>query len=101
MRAELDLAANAMYIVLRDDAVASTVQIDAATLVDVASDGSVRGLEVLNPSRNWLGAVLERFADGITAPDRAMLLALYGGDGATEGYAIVRPTVEMAVLQPC
>ena len=100
MRAQYDLAANAMYVLLLEEPVAATVELEAGTLIDLSATRRVRGIEIINPRRPWLPAVLRRFRDQISEPDRALLLALYGGPDVEEGLAIVRPTVETTVTEP-
>lgn len=63
-----DIDADALYIELRKNAVARTVQIDSGTLVDVDAAGHVLGIEVVHPQRSWpLRAIIDRF--GVTADD--------------------------------
>jgi uncharacterized protein YuzE len=58
-----DLDAKALYITMREAGVAQTIEIDSGTLVDVDSAGSLVGIEVINPNRNWpLEAIIKRFA---------------------------------------
>lgn len=63
MRLKYDAAANALYIRLQEgiDPVRG-VEIDRGTIVDLADDDSVIGIEVLNPARTWpLTEIVDRF----------------------------------------
>lgn len=60
--------ANALYIYISDHDVARTVEVDEGTLVDLADDGSVVGIEVIAPSTGWpIEAVLDQF--GVSEAD--------------------------------
>lgn len=72
IRQSYDLDANALYITVTDHQVARTVEIDAATLVDVDPAGFLVGIEVLSPQRCWpLEDILGRF--GVAEADAEQL----------------------------
>lgn len=65
MRWTYDLSASALYIYLRDEDVAETVEMDDGLTVDVSAGGEVVGIEVLSPEVGWdLAAVVTRFELG-------------------------------------
>jgi len=71
-----DLDANALYIELNSRQVARTVQLDAGTLIDLDADGSVVGIEVIQPQRLWsLDDIISRFA--VTEDDARELRAYF------------------------
>jgi uncharacterized protein YuzE len=76
MRLEYSQTADALYIVLVDvERVDRTVEIDNGTMVDLLDDGTVAGIEVLSPARQWpLDEIIERFA--LEADDVLMLRML-------------------------
>jgi uncharacterized protein YuzE len=81
MELRYDSEADALYIrlsALRDGEVADRIHpIDSDTLVDVAEDGRVLGIEVLSPSRHWpLDLILERFP--ISDDDATTLRLVFG-----------------------
>jgi uncharacterized protein YuzE len=58
-----DLDADALYITLHDGDVARTVQVDPGTLVDLDAHGSLIGIEVIHPHRQWpLDKITSTFA---------------------------------------
>ena len=58
-----DLEANALYVGLASEGtVARTHTIDEGTMVDVDAQGTVVGIEVINPHREWpINQIKERF----------------------------------------
>ena len=54
MKLEYDEPADAIYIALRDDAVASTREVDENIVIDVGADGKMVGIELLFVS-DYLG----------------------------------------------
>jgi uncharacterized protein YuzE len=63
MKVGYDLQADALYITLNEQAeVASTIQVDPGTLVDLDSRGNLIGVEVIRPARPWpLEEILSQF----------------------------------------
>ena len=93
MRIDYDTEAQALDIAFADVSVAQTIEIDSGTLVDVAADGTVGGIEVINPGRSWpLHEILERFE--IDPDASAMLEALWPQGGAQ--FAFAQPTAAVA-----
>lgn len=61
---EFDFNANALYLGLRDAEVPveRTIEVDTGTMVDLDEAGTVVGIEVLNPARQWpLRDIIDRF----------------------------------------
>ena len=78
-----DNEADALAVKISDEATVRTFEIEAGTLVDVAADGSVVTIEVIQPARRWaLDAILARFP--LAREDEAMLRAVWGGDTELE-----------------
>jgi uncharacterized protein YuzE len=78
-----DNQADALAVRITDHASSRTVEMEPGTLVDVAADGSVVTIEVIQPARRWaLEEILTRFA--VTEDDEAMLRALWEGDTTLE-----------------
>jgi uncharacterized protein YuzE len=80
MRLDYDLDAAALYIQLLDDGTpaATTKEIDEETFVDVTSEGTVIGIEVINPSRRWpLDEILTAFP--FAEEDQQQLKAYFQG----------------------
>jgi uncharacterized protein YuzE len=76
IRQSYDLTADALYITVTAGGVASTVEIDTGTLVDLDVAGSVVGIEILSPQRCWpLDDILARFS--VAAQDVAQLKAYF------------------------
>jgi uncharacterized protein YuzE len=74
VRLEYDPEADEMYLGLLDASVTQSVQIDEGTLVDLDDEGSVVGIEIVHPDRQWpLATILERFTLG--RPDADTLRA--------------------------
>ena len=75
-----DHTVDALYIALRDGAVARTVEVDSGTLVDVDEHGDLVGIEVLTPSRAWpIDEVAARFGP-LNEPDEAVLRQMWKGN---------------------
>ena len=85
-RFKYDAAVDALYIKLSSNPVASTVEIDEDTNVDLAASGALVGIEVLNPDRPWpLHRILNRYA--ISDADAVMLMAAYPSPVRQRGWA--------------
>ncbi len=75
MRIEYDPEADALYIALREAAVARTVEVTEGLVVDVDGEGRPVGIEVLD-ARELLGAAglgkvtLENLLAGVARPDQ-------------------------------
>ncbi|HWW54759.1 MAG TPA: DUF2283 domain-containing protein [Acidimicrobiales bacterium] len=69
MRYEYDAHSDALYIVLLEATPDHQVEMDDGTIVDVTSDGRVRGVDVMIPSGGWdAEAIIERWSlDAATA----------------------------------
>ena len=62
MRLDFDLSVGALYIGLSDEPVASTVEIDGNTVVDLDTAGRLRGIEVISFAHRWAFAeILRRY----------------------------------------
>ncbi|MFJ6900096.1 DUF2283 domain-containing protein [Streptomyces hokutonensis] len=71
-----DLDADAMYLQVSSEIVHHTVEVDSGTMVDVATDGSVVGIEIVTPARNWpIDRMLVEFE--ISDEATALLRSLY------------------------
>lgn len=76
IRTAHDMNANALYMHVTDLPVARTEQLDAGTLVDLAEDDVVVGIEVIAPARSWpVAEVIERFK--LSDDDVAMLRIMF------------------------
>lgn len=76
-KVSLDANVDALYVQLGEQVVDRTVELDAGTLVDVAADGSIVGIEVLRPARDWpLDEVLQGFVMG--QRERDLLGVMFG-----------------------
>ena len=63
MQLEFDLSVGALYVRLADGPVVRTVELDDNTNVDVAGDGTVVGIEVVDVDLPWqLDGVLDSFS---------------------------------------
>lgn len=81
-----DVAADALYIKLSSNPVASTVEIGEDTNADLAASGALVGIEVLNPARPWpLHRILSRYA--ISDADAVMLMAAYPAPMRQRGWS--------------
>jgi uncharacterized protein YuzE len=90
MKLEYDTEAHALDIALRDAPVVRTVEIDSGTLVDLAEDGSVVAIEVINPTRSWpLQEILDSF--DVDEASVAMLEALWPS-ARNGGIGVVYPS---------
>lgn len=91
-----DSSANALYIRLQDDVVpVRGVEVDRGTLVDLADDDSVVGIEVLNPARAWpLDEIVSNFRVDDVA-DVLVLKAMWGGNGPYPYGVRTRTTREL------
>jgi uncharacterized protein YuzE len=70
VNATLDPEAGALYIALRDQTVARTIEIDDTFLADVDAEGDVVGFELLGPSAIMrLPEVAERFDVASVLPE--------------------------------
>jgi len=91
MRFDYDESADALYIAVSDDEshVARTVQIDTGTLVDVDEKGSVVGIEVLRPARDW---PMQEIIDTYTLPLDVVkrLRFFFGPDAPYKTFPFVR-----------
>lgn len=103
-RAEYDSDTGAMYIYLSDDAIARTEDREAqAYAVDLAEDGSVVGIEVLNLAR---APGLERlaaewgFGDQLLEATAAMREAMPVPPAFTASAAAKIPTLTSMVITP-
>ena len=76
IRIDHDLNTNAFYVHVTDLPVTRTEEVDSGTLVDLASDETVVGIEVVEASRPWpLSKILERFS--FSESDADMLRAMF------------------------
>lgn len=76
MQITIDSVADAAYVQLSDGLVASTVEIDVGTFVDVDSRGRVVGIEIIAPARSWpLETIAERFE--LDSDSYEMLRSIY------------------------
>lgn len=102
MRTEHDMTANALYIALRDESVASTTELEPGTLIDVDAQGQPIGVEVINPARGgWLDIVLQRFGSQINADDRQLMLELFGQSARDlTRTPVAQPSLQAEVLIP-
>ncbi|MET8406775.1 DUF2283 domain-containing protein [Streptomyces sp. NPDC005195] len=98
MELSYDLDADAMYLHATDVPVARTVEVDSGTMVDVADDGSVVGIEIVTPARNWpIDRLLAEF--DISAEATTLLRSLYQNaspeaftaSGSGSGSAVILP----------
>lgn len=79
-KVSLDANADALYVQLGQQQVVGTVEIDVGTLVDVAADGRIVGIEVLRPARDWpLETVLQKFP--VPDRERHLLAVMFGRRG--------------------
>ncbi|MFD5912472.1 DUF2283 domain-containing protein [Streptomyces massasporeus] len=80
-----DLDADAMYLHVSDAPVVRTVEVDSGTMVDVADDGKVVGIEIITPARDWpIDRLLAEF--DISAEATTLLRSLYQ-NAAPEAFA--------------
>lgn len=86
MRFEYDAAADALYIKFSSKAVASTVEIDEGTNVDLDASGyDLVGIEVLSPARPWpLHWILGRY--DISNEDAVLLMGAYPSPVRQRGW---------------
>lgn len=71
-----DLDADAMYLHVSSEMVQRTVEVDSGTMVDVAADGSIVGIEIVTPARDWpIDRLLAEFE--ISDEATALLRSLY------------------------
>jgi uncharacterized protein YuzE len=76
MRLNFDLNVGALYIGLSHEPVASTVEIDGNTVVDLDAAGGLRGIEVISFAHRWaLSEVLRRYH--VENADAAQLRAYF------------------------
>ncbi|MGH3274489.1 MAG: DUF2283 domain-containing protein [Streptosporangiaceae bacterium] len=76
MKLSYDLTAGALYISLTAFPVAQTREIDDNTYIDLDSDGSVVGIEVVSIAHRWpLSEVLRRY--DIPRDEAAQLIAYF------------------------
>lgn len=77
-----DLNANVLYLGITDALVAETVQVNGRTLVNLASDGTVKGIEIIGHLRPQdLAEVLDLY--GFEPADEAVLRALIAPESGT------------------
>ena len=82
-----DAQANALYLRLRDGAVARTKAFSQSTNVDEDAGGRLLGIEVLSPGSLWpLHSIIILYEDSISEGDAVALMA---------GYPFPPPVVEI------
>lgn len=63
MRLTYSQTGDSLYIYLQDMRPTHGLELDSGTLVDLADDETVVGIEVMNPARDWpLDEIIARFA---------------------------------------
>ncbi|MCY4369835.1 MAG: DUF2283 domain-containing protein [bacterium] len=88
MRVCHDLAADALYIRFRHSQDVKTHFIDAGTLVDADSEGTVLGIEILKPKREWpIKRILKEF--DLTEDQQRLLFRLAD---------VANPTIEQRLF---
>lgn len=94
MRISYDETVDAVYITLADSTVERTVEIDPGTLVDVDRAGSLVGIEVIRPARDWpLNKIIEEYQ--LEERDLQALEALWPDDNEATPYPFTR-RIELA-----
>jgi uncharacterized protein YuzE len=92
MRLDYDFDADALYVRLRDGEIARTEEIDDETFVDLASDGSLLGIEIISFQRAWpLGRIAERYE--ISPDDLRQLMLMFPAGGSEARVETPRMTV--------
>jgi uncharacterized protein YuzE len=75
MRYEYDLEADAMYVYMSDAPIDHTEQLEDGTIVDVAADGTLVGIEVISVQAGWSpDVVTKRFT--LSDYDKSMLFQM-------------------------
>ena len=76
MIARFDQQADALYIEVAPRLVARTVEFDPGTMLDVDEAGTLIGIEIIRPARDWhLQAILDRYP--INEDDTLQLLSIW------------------------
>jgi uncharacterized protein YuzE len=93
MKFQYDQEADALMITIKDGLVARTEMVDSGTLLDLDQQGTLLGIEVIRPARDWpLDEILSRYE--MSEADSQALRALWRAEGGEDTrYPFVRETV--------